>query len=515
MFLLVFFCFGATEYDVMVGAVSSVFNPFWSQQVPGIHICNGDLHVPVKRGPLERRLVLPLNNTNMVYEHCRVRTTRTHKEMIDALAVPETFIRFYIGTRTVRSPFAKIEENGNATFPRRFVLTVDNTKDVANPPVQVVTSEYLPVNVGEFLEFVFEMKYEEQEIVTPSMSYRSMFSAAAGLFCVSLLLAVFWVYRVNGANIADLVPYSEIWRIDNSMFDVVLVIAVATVLLMIGAILTLFCAGKCQFSPFIERAMVVAALPSAQIVGILGATMGLGMSDHNYGSPYLLCFIIVVMPQHVFGFLSRVIGGSFRGYGFMEACFNEGVALGLSLLVVRGSGYSAARIRSWFTVELYFGESKFALKGLPWFAIIFRIIYTCSAFVVVYPACVHIVDVKFNDVEVDVALLWACIAMYTALATFGSLARTIYRTSHLTVHWCFGHNSYHVVVALLSSLTVFYTLFSRETAPISLLSKLQFRCAEMMAACELFGTVLVVGSGVSCLVSMIIVLFSTSTPKSL
>ena len=523
MFVVFFACLrvGPEEIhnlSVMVGAVSNARNPLESLRVPGIHICDdddSDRLMEVKYSYLERKLVVPVGENGGIYKHCRVSLSRRNAKDMRDMATEDSFLRFYVGTRTVRSQFAQ-KDNGIVKYATHFTIVVDNSqKPKTNPMVMINPSEFVEIKENMPIEFTFSVKLDSLPEPAPTENPLplALVLAGAGLFTLSLCLSLYLICTSrNEAN--PVVPLAEIWRIQNRFRDSLLLSSAGIMFIAIGICLSRFCMGKREVGPLLQHSLAMIIIVPVQLTCLLAKTIGVETDDTNYVSISLLFYVFIMLPQNAFTVFFGWFG-SFRGFRIRWIAINDPLFLLIMMILCRGWGSSGYLLETFFKVETTGGKSNFPLKGKPFYARICNVLYIVAVTASLVPACMHALDIYFNDTEIDWMLLWGTVVTYGGGAAFYGMIRTLFRTSRLTDNWADGHMLYHFFVAVGSFVVIAVETIRRyPPGSTGIISSLQVWLAGLSIAWAMLGISLGIGCFFSYVWSFVTMLFALSQRKS-
>ena len=501
----------AGNLSVMVGAVSTDQNPLWSQRIPGIHTCeddDADQLMEVRYSYMERRLVIPDEAT---YTHCRVALSRGQAKYMRSLAVEGAFLRFYVGSRTFRAKFARVE-NGVVKYATRFVVVVDDSKPVLNPAFRVEAGDFVEIKEG--VEVAFKFSVTSGKVVVESIESDWLWLVWVGCsgFVLALLVSLYLVYYSRKES-QLVVPLAEIWRIQNRFRDSLLISSAGLMYIAVGICLTRYCPGKREVGPLIQHALAMVIVAPLQLTVLLAKTVGVVTDETNYVSLALLYYIFIMMPQTAFTVLFGFFG-SFRGYRIRWIAVNDPVFLLAMMVICRGWGRSGYLMNTWFSVETTGGKSNFPLKGRSMFAYLFNIAYVVAGIVSVFPACMHMVNIYYEDAEIDWKLLWACVFAYGGLAAVTGIIRTAYRVGRLTSHWSEGHMLYNSFVGIGAFVAIAKSAIRKCVQAVDLISRMQVLLGGLSIAWAVSGIAMSIGVFFSYVWSFVTMLIGFSQRKS-
>jgi hypothetical protein len=243
------------------------------------------------------------------------------------------------------------------------------------------------------------------------------------------------------------VPYSEVWRLDNSFLNNLFFTAGGLMFLAVGFVLFLFCAGKRAVDPFLEKGLVFAMVAPVQLTSLIAVTLNAPIDETNYASPILLYFLIVIVPLDAFSIICGFFGG-FRGYRIRNIAWREPFFILLTMEMARGFGRSALLIKTFFQVEPKFGQSNFSLKPIGIFHNFLNFVSVLLTVTFLEPVCRHAIGIMFDDAPIDFCLLASSALVCAVFAAICGLFRTMHRTATLTAHWSQGSLGLQAMVGL-------------------------------------------------------------------
>jgi hypothetical protein len=438
------------DVPVMLGSVSYPSNPFWSQRVPGLQFCPTN-SLPISHSYQERKLVLPLNESGRPYDHCRIRLDRSDAEIYERVMRSDLFLRFYVGLTTVRCACTRGPDHGSSSvqIATHFTIRIDNSRAVQAPRVAVVPDSFVVPEMLIFVNYSFSVELEAFPADDgPPQNHFLLVLFGVLLIVTALIVSVVFIWR-HRTNRGVLVPVREIWRLQESFQNMLLFTGAGMAYTVVGVVIWASCPGRRPIGPFLGKAMVIAAIPAAQLTALIARAVTVILEDPTIVTPVFWYYLSVCTPLHLF---SVVFGffGSFRGYRIRQIMVVEPILIVVAVEVARGFGYSTRFFDVPPVAHPQIGPSVFPLRPLGFAARGLDVLHVIIGAIMVVPLCDSLIGVLCDDDPVDVGLMAATFLLYGGAAALAGLLRTIHRLTVVTQHWTDDHIEIHCVTGCVA-----------------------------------------------------------------
>lgn len=507
---------------VAVGAVSTDYNPFWSQKLPGINYCDNEKYTfDYEKNHNERKTILPFPNTlynntddvEFTHEQCTHMIKEKFIKIFNKLAINGAFLRFYIGQTVIRTNFYIATNDNDKKIFTHYLIYIDNTEDTESPRAKVIPSKEVSLIEKQEVTFSFAAKFAKIEPNEEKLDLKKqkdkqldfLLLISSALFILSIIISVVFYFKKKDTHE---IPINEIWRIPPGLQNSFLFVIFGMYMINIFLFIYLLKRDCDSYGSYVEKIIYPSLVIPITFFTLISKTVGLNPDMQNWMSPSLIYFVIFIFIPHLYAVVFSIFG-SFRGFSILYNIINDPFFLIMNLIFINGVGPAANLLNPPRTVDCQTGPSPLQKKKVKLISTIIDFVYIFISVVLLMPISQHLFEIFFDDALVNGKLFGTIFILFCSVASIFSLIRALPRTLYLTESWQIGMVSLNANVALLEIFYIIYIAFIERH-----IFNIQAILMVVVFLIPCFFTILSIGAAVFYLVPFCPILATFSQPKS-